>query len=133
MRDIRSLRPAATASTTPAVSKPAWGNSQRFLVVGLVVFLLAAIAAVILFEQVPAHFSGLPSPDAMRQTIKRMSIEESRWFFHHRILPGIEVYEQPAIQSKRSMVYLGMATLASLGAIGLIVAGVGVAGIVRRR
>ena len=31
------------------------------------------------------------------------------------------------------MVYLGMAALAGLGAIGLILAGVGVAGIVRRR
>lgn len=100
---------------------------------GLVVFLLAAIAAVILYEQFPAHFAGLPAPEWERQRVKRMSVEDTRRYFQRWILPGIEIYEQSGIQGRRSVVFLGMATLAGLGAIGLMLAGVGVAGIVRRR
>jgi len=103
------------------------------LVVGLVIFLLAALAAVILYKQLPARFAGLPSPEAERQRVKRMSIEETRLYFQRVILPGIEVYEQSGVKGRRNEVYLGVATLAGLGAIGLILIGVGVAGIVRGR
>ena len=91
MREVQSLRPAPASSTTPAATKPAWGNPQRFLVAGLVVFLLAAIAAVILYIQFPTHFAGLPSPEAERQRVKSMSTLETMRYFHQWILPGIEI------------------------------------------
>jgi hypothetical protein len=100
---------------------------------GLIILLLAAISAVILYEQFPSHFVGLPSPEAERQRVKSMPLQETRLYFHRWILPGIDIFEQSGVQSRRSMVYLGMATVAGLGAIGLILVGVGAAGIVRRR
>ncbi len=133
MREIQALRPAPVAGSMPAAEKPAWGNPQRFLVAGLVVCLLAAIAAVILYTQFPAHFAGIASPEKVRQHVKGLSPQGTRQYFHQWILPGIDIPEQAVVQSKRSSVYLGMAALACLGAIGLILAGVGVAGIVRRR
>jgi len=133
MREVRCLRPAPASETTPADTKPAWGNSQRFLVAGLVVVLLAAVAAIILYRQSPTYFVGLPSPEAERQFVERLPILATLQYFHQRILPGIDIPEPAWVQSKRSMVSLGMATLSGVGAIGLILLGVGVAGIVRRR
>ena len=69
----------------------------------------------------------------MRQHVKSLSPQETRLYFHRWILPGIDIAEQVGVQSKRSTVYLGMVIVACLGAIGLVLAGVGVAGIVRRR
>jgi hypothetical protein len=54
-------------------------------------------------------------------------------YFRAQIQPGIDIYPPAAIQDNRNRVYLLMATVAGLGAVGLILAGVGVAGIVRRR
>ena len=133
MRAIRSLRPASASNTTPAATKPAWGNPQRFLVAGLVVVLLAAIAAAILYIQFPAHFAGMPSPETVRQHVKSMSIKDTRFYFHRWLEPGIDISERADVQRNRSQVYLGMAALAVLAAIGLILAGVGAAGIVRRK
>lgn len=133
MREVQSLRRAAGSAEMPESPRPAWGNSQRFLVAGLAVFLLAAIAAVILYIQFPPHFAGLRSPDDERKLVERMSTLETMRYFQQWILPGIDIPEQGGFQSTRSMVYLGMATLAGLGAIGLVLVGIGVAGIVRRR
>jgi hypothetical protein len=132
MREVQDLRQAPVAA--PAAPKPAWGNPQRFLAVGLVVFLLAAIAAVIVQGQIPVqHLVGFRSPEAERQWVKGLSLVDSIQYFQQRILPGIEIPEQSGSQSQRSMVYLGLAALAGLAAVGLILAAVGVAGIVRRR
>ncbi|MGO9114100.1 MAG: hypothetical protein ACLP9L_33205 [Thermoguttaceae bacterium] len=54
-------------------------------------------------------------------------------YFHQWILPGIDIREFGGSESKRKMVYLGMATVAVVGAIGLILAGFGIVGVVRRR
>ena len=133
MREVQNLRPAPLSGELPAAEITAWGNPQRFLVAGLVVCSLAALAAVILYIQFPAHFAGLPSPETVRQHVKGLSTLETRRYFHQWILPGIDISEQAEVQSKRSMVNLGMAAIACLGAIGLILAAVGVAGIARRR
>ena len=134
MREVqRGLRPAPLSDMTPAAMNPAWGNSQRFLAAGLVLFLLAAIAAVLLYNQFPTHFAGLPTPEAERQRVSRMSPEGARRYFHQSVVPGIRLYERPETQSRRSMVYLGMATFAGLGAVGLILVGIGVSGIIRRQ
>jgi len=133
MREVQGLRPAPVSSTTPVGTETIWGNPQRFLVAGLAVFLLAALAAIILYVQFPTHFAGLPSPEAVRQHVKSMPTQETMQYFHRWILPGIEIREPPVFQNRRNMVYLGMATLAGLAAVGLILAGVGVARIVRRR
>jgi DNA-directed RNA polymerase subunit RPC12/RpoP len=132
MREVQSLRPAS--ASTPAPAQPAWGNPQRFLVAGSVVFLLAAIAATILYRQLPPRLGGLPpSPDAARQYVKGLSPLQTLDFFHRQILPGIEIHEQADVQRKRNMVYLGLGAIATVGAIGLILVATGVAGIVRRR
>jgi hypothetical protein len=133
MREIQSLRRAPVSDTKLATVKPAWGNPQRFLVVGLAVVLLTAIAATILYMQFPAHFRGLSAPETVRERIKKVSTLTTIRYFHEVILPGIDFPEQPGREGKRSIVYLGMATLAGVGAIGAILAGVGLAGIVRRR
>ena len=43
------------------------------------------------------------------------------------------MHEPAAVESERSKVYLGLATVACLGVIGALLAGIGIAGIVRRR
>ena len=55
---------------------------------------------------------------------------ETMRYFHGRILPGIELRESAEVKNQRSRVYLGMATLAGLAAIGAILMVVGIAGIV---
>ncbi len=133
MRAVQSLRPASASSTTPTGTKPAWGNPQRFLVAGLVVCLLAVIAAAILYRQFPTKFAGFPSPEEVRQHIKGLSPVATIQYFNARIQPGIEIPEPPEYQSKRNMVYVGMAISAGVAAIGLFLAGIGIAGVVRRR
>jgi hypothetical protein len=130
MREVQDLR--AATSTIPAAAKPAWGNPQRFLVAGLVVFLLAAIAAIILYPQLSQRRAGRASPEDVRQYVKSLPLRESIKYFHLYILPGIDSPEPPEVERKRNMVYLGMGASAAVGAIGLILAAVGVAGIVRR-
>ncbi len=131
MREVQGLRQAADA--TPAAAQTAWGNPQRFLVAGLVVFLLAAIAAIILYRQLPPRLAGLPSPEEGREFVKGLSPLRTIEFFHKRILPGIEIREPPEFQRRRSRAYIGMAVAAVVGTIGLMLMTVGVAGIVRRR
>ena len=133
MREVQALRPAAAAVAIPATTRPAWGNPQRFLVTGLVLVLLAVIAAVILYRQFPSRLGGLRSPEAEQQRVKGLTTLETIWYFRQRILPGIEIPESPEVQRKRSMVYLGLAAVGGMGAIGLVLAGVGIAGIARRR
>jgi hypothetical protein len=127
LRDIRNLRPALPADATPAAARPGWGNSQRFLVAGLAVLLLAALAAAILYEQFPPHFAGLPSPEAVRERIKQMSLQDTRAYFHRAIEPGIEISEGPVVDRERSMADLGMAAVGGVAAVGLILVGIGVA------
>jgi hypothetical protein len=133
LREVRSLRPAQASAATRAQTDSTWGNPQRFLAAGVVVLLLAGIQAVILYRQLPAQFARLPTPEAEAQRVKKMSTVELKVYFHQVILPGIELPERAGNQSKRSMVYLGMASLSVFGAIGLILAGIGIAGIIRRR
>jgi len=99
----------------------------------MVVVLLTVVAAVILYHQFPAHFAGLRSPEAERQIVKSLSTLETKLYFEKWILPGIDIPEPAWVQSQRSMVSLGMAALSCVGAIGLILLGVGATGIVRRR
>ena len=133
MREVQSLRQAPASDTKLAKIKPAWGNPQRFLVTGLIVVLLAALIAIILYVQFPAHFRGLSSPETVRQRVKSVSTLTTMRYFHEVILPGIDFREQPEREGKRSMVYLGMATLAGVGAIGMVFVAIGITGIVRRR
>ena len=125
MREVLSLRVASSAVAMPAATKPAWGNPQRFLVAGLVLLLLSATATVILYLQYPAHFVGLPPPEAERQRVQGMSTVQTMQYFEQWILPGIDLREAGSIQNRRSMVYLGMVPLAGVGAIGLILMAVG--------
>ena len=113
----------------PAAEKPAWGNAEISRG-GPGSVLAGSDSAVILYTQFPAHFAGIASPEKVRQHVKGLSPQGTRQYFHQWILPGIDIPEQAVVQSKRSSVYLGMAALACLGAIGSILAGVGVAGIV---
>ncbi len=133
LREVQRLRPAPDSSKTSTAAEPAWGNPQRFLAAGLVLVALAGIAAVILDTQFPAHFGGLPSPEAERQHVKSLSTLQTMEYLHARLLPGIDYYERAAVQSRRTAVYLGMAALAGLGVIGLLLVAVGIAGIVRGR
>jgi hypothetical protein len=133
MREVQSLRLAPISRTKPVAAKPAWGNPQRFLVVGLVLVLLAAITAIILDRQFPTRFAGLPSPETERQFVRSLPTVDTIRYFRQGILPGIEIHEHSGRESRRNMVYLGLTALAGVGAIGLILVGVGVAGIVRRR
>lgn len=133
MREVQRLRPAPAVGISSTATKSAWENPQRLLVTGLVLLLLAAIAAVILYGQFPAQFAGLPAPEAERQRVESMSILERMRYFHQRILPGIELREPPMFQSKRNMLNFAMTTLGGLAVIGVILAGIGIAGIVRRR
>ena len=133
MREIQSLRPAPLSVRRLRPARPAWGNPQRFLVAGLVVFLLAAIAAVILYRQIPTA----TSPDFDRRRPRGSGSRACRpmetiQYFHRGFCRGSRSPSRPELQSQRSMVYLGMAAW-PLGAVGLILAAVGVAGIVRRR
>ena len=75
----------------------------------------------------------MPSPQEEREFVKSLTTVKTFQYFRQGILPGIEIREQPGRESRRKMVYLGMAALAGVGAIGMILAGVGIAGIVRRR
>ncbi len=133
MREVRSLRPANVSDIMPATAKPAWGNPQRFLVAGVTVIVLAAIAAIILDRQSPARFPGLRPPEAQREFVKKLSLLHTVLYFRQVILPGIEISEAPGRENARKMVSLGMAALAGVGAIGLILVGVGISGLVRRR
>jgi hypothetical protein len=136
MREIQRLRPASTGLSSAAPSAAEnrnWGNSQRLLVAGGLVCLLAVIAAVIVYRQLPARMGGLPTPEEMRQRIGQLSPQQTRQFFHEVLLPGIEFREQAEFQSHRTIVYLGLGTAAAFGAIGLILVGSGVMGMVRRR
>jgi hypothetical protein len=94
--------------------------------------MLSAIAAIILCRQLPAPFAGLLLPQAEEHRVMSMSTLEVRQYFHQWILPGIEIPQRAGVESQRSIAYLGMAALAGVGTIGLILAGVGLAGIVRR-
>ena len=127
MRDILGLRPAPAAETALGATRSDWGNPQRFLVAGLAVLLLSAIAASILYLQFPAHFPGIRSPEEVRQRIKQMSIQETRIYFHRWIEPGIEISEGTAVDSKRGMAYFGMVAAGAVAAIGLILIGIGLA------
>ena len=98
----------------------------------MVVILLAAIAAIILYHQFPTYFAGLRPPETERQLVKSLSTLETKQYFEKWILPGIDIPEPAWIQSQRSMVSLGMMAMSGVGAIGLILLGIGVAGIVRR-
>lgn len=134
MREIQNLHPASIPfPTTTATAKPAWGNPQRFLVVGLMVFVLAVIVAIVLYRQIPPRFAGIPSPEAEREIIKHLSLVQKMLFFHHSILPGIEIPQQAQARSESTGLYLGLAAMAGLGAIGLIFAGIGAAKLGRRR
>ena len=53
-------------------------------------------------------------------------------YFHRRLKPGIDYYEQADVRKQRSVLTVGMWTLAGLGGLGLVLAAVGIAGSVRR-
>ena len=133
MREVQNLRPAPVSGAAPMAARPAWGNSQRLLVAGLVVLLLAAIAAAILHGQFSDQFGRLRPPEAERQFVEGLSTLKTIQYFQQWILPGIDIHEQAGFQIKNSTVYLGMEVLTGLGTIGLILAAIGVVGIVRRR
>jgi hypothetical protein len=133
MREVQSLHRAPTSEVQLGETRVGWGIPQRFIVTGLTVIFLAATAAVILYIQFPAHFSRLPSADAVRQRVKAMSTLSTIVFFHQRILSGIDIREQAGNESRRKMVYLGMGALAVFGTVGLILVGVGLADLARRR
>lgn len=133
LREIQFLSLAPASDATSGAAQFAWGNPQRFLAAGLVVVLLAVIAAVILYTQFPGHFRGLPSPEVESQHVKGMSTLQTMDYFHRRILPGIDYFERADVQGRRDMVYLGMAALAGLALVGVVLVAVGIAGIVRRR
>jgi hypothetical protein len=102
-------------------------------VAGIAILALAAIAGTILYKQMPTRFPGLRTPDEERKYIQSMPPEVSIQYFHQRLLPGIEYYEQAEFQSRRDKVYIGLAVLAGIGVIGLILVAIGAAGIVLRR
>ncbi len=133
MREIRALRTATDSRATPVQAKSAWGNPQRFLVIGIVIVLLAAAGAAIVYRQIPTHFFGVRSAEAERQFVKSLGVGRAIIYFHQQIRPGIDAPQEEVVRSERNKVYLGLAPFAGVGAIGLILAGVGVAGIVRPR
>ena len=100
---------------------------------GLVVCLLAAIAAAIVYGQIPPKLAGIRSPEAERQLITRMLTLETMHYFHAQIRPGMDIPEPPQQQRTRSTAYVGMGLVAALGTIGFILAAVGIAGLVGRR
>ena len=127
MREVRALRPTVDAPATPGRARPAWGNPQRLLVVGIVVLLLAAAGAAIEYRQLPTHFRGLRSPEAERQFVKGLGVGPTIIYYYQRIRPGIDAPQEEFVRSERNKVYLALTPFAGVGAIGLILAGVGIA------
>ena len=133
MREVLALRRAPDSAGEAASIRPVWGNPQRLLVAGLIILLLAAAGALIVYLQFPTHFRGVPTPEAVRQHVKRLTPAETIVFFRSNILPGLEAPQEGPVQAARSKVYIGLAALGGLGGVGLILTGAGVAGMVRRR
>ena len=135
MREIQRLRSVPSEVHDSATIHPAvnmnWGNPQRFLVAGLVILVLAAVAAIILYRQLPTRV--VAAPEEVRQYLRSLPTEDTIQFFHRRLLPGIEMREQGEFESSRGKIYLGLAALAAFGAIGLLLAAIGFAGIARKR
>jgi len=132
MREVQLLCPAPASDAAPTVEKTAWGTPERVLALGLVLLLLAAIAAAIFYSQIPKPFAGLSSPEIERQRVERLSTMKTILYFRQVILPGIELHDRPGLEGRRSSAYLGLSVTAVLGAIGLLLAAIGGMGIMRR-
>jgi hypothetical protein len=135
LREIQRLRPAPTSeeerSDIRAGENSGWGNPQRFLVAGAFLCVLAAIAAVIIYRQLPTR--QIAGPEQVRAYLLKLPTQETRRFFHERLLPGIDLRDAPEIESAHNKAYLGLGALGAVGAIGAILVAIGCSRMVRRR
>jgi hypothetical protein len=129
LREMQGLR-RVSLTRPSAAAQSGWGNSQRFLVAGTIIFVLAAVAAVTIYWQIPTRYK---SAEEIRQMVGRKTTWQTVQYFHGELLPGIELREREIYEAPREQALIGVAALAGLGAIGLILAAVGVVGLARKR
>src|SRR5690349_11502497 len=87
MGEIRRLHPAAQAVATVA-SK--WEGPQRFLVIGLLLIVVAAVAAAVLFWQYPSEQRIATQIERYRRDVQALKPWEAIQFYRRYLAPGIE-------------------------------------------
>jgi hypothetical protein len=131
LRGIQGLRRSPASGARQSAEKPAWGNPQRFLVVGMLIFVLATLAAGIVYWQTPP--ARYKTPSEIREMVGKKTTLQRIQYFHDNLLSGIELREREELQAPHERAMLGEVVLGGIGAIGVVLAVVGGVGLVRKR
>jgi hypothetical protein len=135
MREIRRLQPAeaiAARDATPGEKTP-WGKSQRLLLVGTVVIVLAAILAMVLFygqyrlDQRIAH-----AIHNRREHVRTLKLFETLQWYRRNVAPGFDTADESPFQRDREVLFVGEMVAAIAAAAGIVLVGIGIAGLRKR-
>jgi hypothetical protein len=135
MGEIRRLPPAARPAERPAAAgQSKWGVPQRLLSAGLVVLLLSSIlAAVLAYGQYSYDQYIAGRIQQQRNAVRGLKPWESILFYRKQLAPGIDTVGESFFGQQRQRLAVGLVIAIAAGAIGAVLAGAGIVGIVRKR
>jgi hypothetical protein len=135
MGEIRRLPLAARPAEQPAAAiQSKWGVPHALLLAGLVVLLLAGVLAAVLaygqhdYEQLIAD-----RIQHQREAVRGLKPWEAIQWYRHRLATGIDTAEQSYFGQRHERLVVGLVMAVAAGAMGAILAGIGAAGIVKRK
>jgi len=126
MGEIRRLQPAGTA-VAATVSK--WGGPQRFLLAGLVLLVIAGVAAAVFYGlSYSAHQRMTAYIEQQREVARHRKAWESLQYFRYQLSPGIDALDFANYQRYLETLAIGKVLAGIAAAAGAVLAGVGIAG-----
>ena len=132
MGEIRRLQPAEGPAAVATESK--WGSSQRFLVFGISLILLAGIVAAVLGSlQYADHLRFLAEVQRQHDAALHLPPWTAIQIYRYRIAPGIETPLDERFQGSREKMEVGMVIAGMTAIFGVVFAAVGVVGLSRRK
>jgi hypothetical protein len=135
MGEIRRLPTAGVSASQPKiVVKSKWGGAQRLVAAGVVVLALAGILTVVLaYDQ---HTFNKMVDEAIRQQRESVRLKgtwESLIHFRSQLAPGIDLPIAAQFTEQRQRLAVDMVIAIVLGTIGIILVGIGIAALTRKR
>ncbi len=132
LREIRQLPRAVDESPPAARREVAWGARQRLLMAGTIVVVIAVVLALLIAQLRPSAPYSVAKPELMAAKVRASSLVDSVRFYHRYLEPGLERGISPEEQDyarKREQFQIGMVVLGVLGAFGLALMLLGIAGV----
>ncbi len=126
MGEIRRLQPAGT---TAAATVPKWGGPQRFLLAGVVLLVIAGVAAAVFYGlSYSAHQRMSAYIEQQREIARHRKAWESLQYFRYQLAPGIDALDFANYRRYLETLAIGKVLAGIAAAAGAVLAGIGIAG-----